>query len=245
MAAPARRCRCASIWPGADGVAVIDCADGESGCRPSTACGRKASSPALVGGRREPFAYRLRFSHGGDTWEAEDPYRFPLILGEMDIYLIGEGSHRRLYERLGAHPMTLDGVAGVAFAVWAPNASRVSVVGDFNQWDGRRHPMRKRIEAGVWELFIPGVAKGAIYKFELLGRRWPPAAAQGRSVRLPVTSCRRPPARASTACRATNGPTTTGWRTARRGRRSTRPSRSTRSTSAHGGARTDNALLDL
>ena len=89
---------------------------------------------------------------------------------------MAEGSHRRIFERLGAHPRTVDGVDGVAFAVWAPNARRVSVVGDFNQWDGRRHPMRKRIEAGVWELFIPGVGRGTRYKFELLPARRRPAA---------------------------------------------------------------------
>ena len=81
---------------------------------------------------------------------------------------MAEGSHRRIFERLGAHPTTLEGVDGVAFAVWAPNARRVSVVGDFNQWDGRRHPMRKRIEVGCWEIFVPGVGKGTRYKFELL-----------------------------------------------------------------------------
>jgi 1,4-alpha-glucan branching enzyme len=103
------------------------------------------------------------------VWEAHDPYRFPPVLGEIDVYLLAEGSHRRMWERLGAHPRTIDGVEGVAFAVWAPNARRVSVVGDFNQWDGRRHPMRKRIEAGIWEIFVPGIPHGAVYKYELLG----------------------------------------------------------------------------
>ncbi len=162
--------------PGADGVEVIDCADGSS-VATLTRMRPEGFFAGPAGGRRKAFAYRLRLSRGGDTWEAEDPYRFPLILGEMDIYLIGEGSHRRLFERLGAHPMTVEGVDGVAFAVWAPNASRVSVVGDFNQWDGRRHPMRKRVEAGIWELFIPGVTKGTIYKFELI-------AADGRLLPL-------------------------------------------------------------
>src|SRR5688500_13896215 len=82
---------------------------------------------------------------------------------------MAEGSHRLIYERLGAHPCSVEGVEGVAFAVWAPNARRVSVVGDFNQWDGRRHPMRKRVEAGLWEIFIPGVPVGSFYKYELLG----------------------------------------------------------------------------
>ncbi len=156
-----------AFWPGADGIEVIDGATGEA-VAALTRLRPEGFFAGPLAGRRKPFAYRLRLFHGGDSWEAEDPYRFPKILGEMDIYLIGEGSHRRLFERLGAHPATVDGVDGVAFAVWAPNASRVSVVGDFNRWDGRCHPMRKRVEAGIWELFVPGVAKGAIYKFELL-----------------------------------------------------------------------------
>jgi 1,4-alpha-glucan branching enzyme len=117
--------------------------------------------------RRGPFAYRLRVDYGHGFEDYEDPYRFGTLLGELDVYLMAEGTHHRLYERLGAHCMTLDGVAGVAFAVWAPNARRVSVVGDFNMWDGRRHPMRLRHESGVWELFIPGVAPGALYKYEI------------------------------------------------------------------------------
>jgi 1,4-alpha-glucan branching enzyme len=100
----------------------------------------------------------------------EDPYRFGTVLGEMDVWLLGEGTHRRPFEVLGAHPRSMDGVPGTAFAVWAPNAIRVSVVGDFNHWDGRRHPMRLRRECGVWELFLPGVGLGAAYKFELLDR---------------------------------------------------------------------------
>ena len=120
--------------------------------------------------RTAPLAYRLRLEvGGGSTVEIDDPYRFPPILGELDAYLIAEGNHLRLYERLGAHPMELDGVAGVAFLVWAPNAKRVSVVGSFNSWDGRRHPMRKRVECGVWELFIPGLDRGELYKYEIKG----------------------------------------------------------------------------
>ncbi|WP_127751613.1 1,4-alpha-glucan branching protein GlgB [Devosia sp. 1566] len=123
----------------------------------------------FVTDRNERFAYRLAMSAGEFAWEAEDPYRFPPILGEMDEYLLGEGRHFRLYERLGAHPTVLEGIDGVAFAVWAPNASRVSVVGEFNAWDGRRHPMRKRIGVGIWELFIPGLEKGTVYKYEIIG----------------------------------------------------------------------------
>jgi 1,4-alpha-glucan branching enzyme len=113
--------------------------------------------------------YRIRYSRGDVQWEEDDPYRFPSSLGELDIHLVGEGRHRRLYERLGAHPMAIDGVSGTCFAVWAPNASRVSVVGDFNGWDGRRHVMRRHPAIGIWEMFVPGVDRGTNYKFELLG----------------------------------------------------------------------------
>lgn len=112
--------------------------------------------------------YRLRVKwEGGIEDTLEDPYRFPLVLGEMDVWLLGEGTHLRPFEVLGAQISTMLGVAGVRFAVWAPNASRVSVVGDFNLWDGRRHPMRQRRECGVWELFLPGIGRGARYKFEI------------------------------------------------------------------------------
>jgi 1,4-alpha-glucan branching enzyme len=115
------------------------------------------------------YQLRVRWADGTEAL-LEDPYRFGMVLGQMDVWLLGEGSHLRPFEVLGAHPRTLDGVAGTAFAVWAPNARRVSVVGDFNLWDGRRHPMRLRRECGVWELFVPGVGLGARYKFELLDR---------------------------------------------------------------------------
>jgi 1,4-alpha-glucan branching enzyme len=117
---------------------------------------------------RERFPYRLRVGWPDGDRDTEDPYRFPPVLGDMDVYLLGEGTHLRLYEKLGAHPREIEGVQGTAFAVWAPNASRVSVIGEFNGWDGRRHPMRKRVEAGVWEIFLPDAAPGALYKFELL-----------------------------------------------------------------------------
>ena len=126
---------------------------------------------AEVPGKKAPSAYRLLVDWGGGAapMEIEDPYRFGQVLGEMDAYLLAEGSHLRLYEKLGAHPFEMDGVKGVSFAVWAPNSRRVSVVGPFNNWDGRRHPMRKRIECGCFELFIPGLQKGESYKFELVG----------------------------------------------------------------------------
>ena len=104
----------------------------------------------------------------GTEQTLDDPYRFGAVLGDMDAWLLAEGSHLRPYEILGATPRVMQGVAGTGFAVWAPNAMRVSVVGEFNAWDGRRHPMRLRRECGVWEIFLPGVLEGARYKFELL-----------------------------------------------------------------------------
>jgi 1,4-alpha-glucan branching enzyme len=118
----------------------------------------------------EGTAYRLRIHWpGGLVQETEDPYSFGLLLGELDIYLLAEGSHLELGRCLGAQPMSVGGVPGVRFAVWAPNAQRLSVVGDFNGWDGRRHSMRKRLEAGVWELFVPRLPAGTLYKYEILG----------------------------------------------------------------------------
>ncbi len=113
------------------------------------------------------YSFVAETSHGSE--EIEDPYRFGPILGDLDVYLIAEGTHFRLWDALGSHARTIEGVAGVAFAVWAPNAQRVSVVGDFNGWDGRRHPMRKRVECGVWEIFVPGVPEGSRYKYEIAG----------------------------------------------------------------------------
>ena len=112
--------------------------------------------------------YALRVSYAtSDPVVVEDPYRFPSALGEMDLYLLGEGSDRYIYRKLGAHPCDLLGVSGTRFAVWAPNASRVSVVGDFNHWDGRRHVMRLHPGNGVWEIFLPAVGNGALYKYEI------------------------------------------------------------------------------
>jgi 1,4-alpha-glucan branching enzyme len=95
---------------------------------------------------------------------------YPPFFGELDLYLTGEGKHFRLWEKMGAHPLTVDGVAGVVFAVWAPNADGVSVVGAFNEWDGRRHPMRGLGDSGIWYAFVPGVAVGTLYKYELRTR---------------------------------------------------------------------------
>ncbi len=113
-----------------------------------------------------PYRLRVQWADGHSA-TIDDPYRFPVVLGDMDVWLLGEGTHLRPYEVLGAQPSVLEGVAGTRFAVWAPNAARVSVVGDFNFWDGRVHPMRLRRECGVWELFLPGVHAGAKYKYEI------------------------------------------------------------------------------
>ncbi len=119
---------------------------------------------------RDPGRYRLRATRGRESWTFEDPYRFGPLLGEMDEHLLAEGTHQRLWEVLGARATTLDAIAGVHFAVWAPNAERASVVGDHNDWDGRRHPMRRRGTTGVWEIFLPGLSEGARYKYEILGK---------------------------------------------------------------------------
>jgi len=115
-----------------------------------------------------PFEYRYRFVfEDGNTWELEDPYRFQPTLGEVDLFLFGEGSHAELYEHLGAHLRTREGKHGTAFTLWAPNARNVSLLGDFNRWDGRLFPMRQVGSSGIWELFVPGVSAGTLYKYEL------------------------------------------------------------------------------
>lgn len=123
-----------------------------------------------VPGRDDWFHYRLRIHENGTHRDIEDPYRFGPYLGELDCYLLAEGNHLRPYEKLGAHPTEVGGIPGVAFAVWAPNARRVSVVGPFNNWDGRVNPMRNRTDCGVWEIFIPHIGPGEIYKYEIKSR---------------------------------------------------------------------------
>ncbi len=116
-----------------------------------------------------PLRYRIVFGFAdGSSFESQDPYAFLPTLGDLDLYLAGEGRHLRLYEKLGAHPRVIEGLSGVSFSVWAPNARRVSLVGDFNGWDGRLLPMRLMGSSGIWEIFVPGLTRGALYKFELL-----------------------------------------------------------------------------
>jgi 1,4-alpha-glucan branching enzyme len=115
-----------------------------------------------------PLRYRVKFHvRDSSTWESVSPYSFMPTLGEQDLYFVSEGRHYRVYEKLGAHPRVMDGVEGVSFAVWAPNARRVSVIGDFNNWDGRLFPMRSMGGSGIWELFIPGLSCGELYKYEI------------------------------------------------------------------------------
>ena len=113
-----------------------------------------------------PYTLKIKRWDGSEQI-TRDPYSYGVIMGEVDLHLFGEGQHWRLYEKFGAHVRKVGEDLGVYFAVWAPNAQRVSVVGDFNGWDGRVHPMRKLIGSGVWELFIPGIGENAHYKFEI------------------------------------------------------------------------------
>jgi 1,4-alpha-glucan branching enzyme len=157
-----------AMLPAAEKMAVIDSATGAVagiGIRGH----RDGFFIATMADRPQPFRYRLRVSIGGIEREFDDIYRFPPVLGELDLHLLGEGNHLASYRKLGAHPLVHEGVEGVAFAVWAPNARRSSVVGDFNDWDGRRMPMRRHPGIGCWELFVPGLRPGRLYKYELLG----------------------------------------------------------------------------
>jgi 1,4-alpha-glucan branching enzyme len=116
---------------------------------------------------RQPL--RFEAANAGGNWHVIDPYSFGPVLGPLDDYYVAQGTHLRLYDKMGAHVISHEGVTGVHFAVWAPNAQRVSVIGDFNDWDGRRHVMRKRMGTGVWEIFLPGLDEDVKYKFEIIG----------------------------------------------------------------------------
>lgn len=157
--------------------------------------------------------YLLLIDWDGVIQETEDPYSFSPLLGELDLHLLAEGRHHELARCLGAQIMQIDGIDGVRFALWAPNAQRVSVVGDFNSWDGRRHMMRKRHEAGVWEIFIPRLPSGTIYKYELLGPDWQELPLKADPVALMAEA---PPATASVVAPAQKFPwTDAAWITAR------------------------------
>jgi len=176
--------------PGAHQVEVLACEDRALIGR----LARLGTTDLFAGIVTSPARYLLRIHWQDTIQETEDPYAFDPILGDIDLHLFSEGSHWNLAERFGAAITEMDGVEGAGFAVWAPNAERVSVVGDFNNWDGRRHPMRLRHSAGVWELFVPRLSPGDRYKYEIIG---------SSGERLPLKSdplaraTERPPATAS------------------------------------------------
>jgi 1,4-alpha-glucan branching enzyme len=161
-----------ALLPGAVGVDVIDKATGQNVASLRRIVGSDVFEAALpqLAERADRLVYQLDVDWGSHHQVMEDAYRFSTLLGEMDLWLLAEGTHHRPYEQLGAHPTEIDGVAGTRFAVWAPSARRVSVVGSFNNWDGRRHAMRVRSECGVWEIFVPHVGPGDLYKYEIKGQ---------------------------------------------------------------------------
>ena len=158
-----------ALLPGAVGVDVIDKASGQNVASLRRIVGSDVFEGTLPE-RADRLVYQLDVDWGSHHQVMEDAYRFSTLLGEMDLWLLAEGTHHRPYEQLGAHPTEIDGVAGTRFAVWAPSARRVSVVGSFNNWDGRRHAMRVRSECGVWEIFVPHVGPGDLYKYEIKGQ---------------------------------------------------------------------------
>jgi len=157
-----------TFQPQAENVGLL--VDGITGDIPMQRVHSSGIFEAEMPERKRRYQLRIAASDGS-RWEMEDAYRFPSMLGDLDLYLIGQGAHRDIFRKLGAHPTTLLGVAGTFFAVWAPNASRISVIGEFNDWDGRRHVMRLHPGNGLWEIFIPGVKSGAQYKFEMLDKQ--------------------------------------------------------------------------
>jgi len=154
-----------AYFPGADGVEVVARADG----RRLGTLSPGHPDGLFMGPVEGHEPYRFRIQWPGALQETEDPYSFDLLLSETDLHLFNEGRLFEIAFTLGANPMTVDGVRGTRFAVWAPNARAVSVIGDFDTWDNRRHPMRLRFPSGVWELFVPRVGPGVRYKFALVG----------------------------------------------------------------------------
>ncbi len=152
-----------AMLPGAEAVEVVDRATGQG----LGTLSRSDPGGLWSGSVTAAVPYKLRVTSGGQTRDVEDPYAIPSLFGPLDLHLLAEGRHLDISAALGAHVMAHEGIAGVRFAVWAPNARRVSVVGDFNGWDGRVHPMRLHHGAGVWELFVPGIGAGALYKYEI------------------------------------------------------------------------------
>jgi 1,4-alpha-glucan branching enzyme len=163
-----------AFLPGAKGIEVIDCKSNRK-VASLTQVDEAGLFEGKLGRRRKPFNYRLRIDYPLACVELDDPYHYPSLLNEDDLYLFCEGTHEQTYNWMGAHTKTVDGVSGMHFVLWAPDAARVSVVGDFNDWDGRLHVMRKHPGAGVWEIFIPNALSGVVeknlsYKYEIVAK---------------------------------------------------------------------------
>lgn len=154
--------------PGMDDVKVVS-SDGKRALgQLSHVPDRPSLFTGLLSGVKADTSYKLHLSQGGHDWLIDDPYRFASPIGELDLYLFGEGNHNKLWHMLGAHRRTIDTVDGMHFAVWAPNAKRVSVVGHFNGWNGLSHPLQRHGSSGVWDIFVPGLTAGETYKYELV-----------------------------------------------------------------------------
>ncbi|MFB3826853.1 MAG: 1,4-alpha-glucan branching protein GlgB [Bryobacteraceae bacterium] len=180
-----------AFLPQAESVEVVQ----DSGTCPMTKKHDAGLFVAQLNGDARPYRLRLRRA-GGATEEIEDPYRFPPLLSDFDLHLHSEGTLHAAYDTLGAHLTACQGVDGVRFAVWAPNAENVSVAGDFNDWDTRRHPMRRR-NAGIWELFVPGIGEGAAYKYHVRSRF---AGYRQMKADPYAFRCETPPKSASVVC---------------------------------------------
>jgi len=157
-----------TIQPEAESVDLL--LDGDTGPIPMQRVHPDGIFEADMPPRKRNYRFGIT-GKNGFSWEVEDAYRFPSLLGDLDLYLMGQGSHRDIFRKLGAHPTSSLGVNGTFFAIWAPNASRVSVIGEFNHWDGRCNVMRLHPGNGLWEIFIPGIGQGEYYKFELLDKQ--------------------------------------------------------------------------
>ncbi len=161
-----------SLIRGAVGCEVVDLDARPPVSYPMTRYAPEGLFEVFIPKRPDVFRYQLRAVYpSGEIRQFFDPYCFLPTLGAQDLYLFNEGNEHRIYEKLGSHVRQLGGVGGVSFSVWAPSASRVSVVGNFNHWDGRYHPMRSLGSSGVWELFVPGLGEGELYKFEVRDQR--------------------------------------------------------------------------
>ena len=158
-----------AFLPLAKGVVAVPADSVSKSVIPLRRVGDSDLFEGLADQENEIFPYDLAITWGsGEQWRTRDPFSFKPTIGKDDLFLFNQGNERCIYNKLGAHARTIDGVAGTSFAVWAPNARRVSVVGDFNGWDGRHHPMRLLGQSGVWEFFAPGCGVGSHYKFQIL-----------------------------------------------------------------------------